>query len=168
MGMHLLPSAPSRNGNTGNDSASQNGDESEMDKDTPKEPSKLHQQVLVLNQTGVLALVSPVDELLYVRLIALQTYLTTQLDQPCGLNPRAYRASESGNDSVAGGPGSGTGGMRGGVGGGIKSVVDGSLLRRWAELPKQRQMEAFGRVGVEEEVLRADLDVVGGEGLGYL
>jgi cleavage and polyadenylation specificity factor subunit 1 len=105
--------------------------------------------VLVVTQTGTLALITPVDELMYLRLNTLQTYLTAQLDHFCALNPRGYRAVESERM-------------------GIKGVVDGSVLTRWTELPKQRRVEACLRVGVEESVVRADLEFIGGGGLGYL
>jgi cleavage and polyadenylation specificity factor subunit 1 len=161
--MHLLPSTLSR---TNDVSGSISESDDAMEQDVP--PRKAQQQVLVLNQTGVISLVSPVDELLYLRLNALQTYLTAQLDHACGLNPRGYRAAENSGDALGGGAGAGSGGIRGGGIGGIKGVVDGSLLKRWAELPKQRQMDACTRVGVEMESLRNDLESVGGEGLGFL
>jgi cleavage and polyadenylation specificity factor subunit 1 len=46
--------------------------------------------------------------------------------------------------------------------------VDGSLLRRWTELSSQRRQEACAKVGVDEWVVRSDLEAVGGGGLGYL
>ena len=107
------------------------------------------QHVLLVTQTGTLALITPVDELMYLRLNTLQTYLTAQLEHPCALNPRGYRAIESERF-------------------GIKGIVDGSVLRRWSELPKQRRAEACVRIGVEEGVIRADLEFVGGGGLAYL
>jgi cleavage and polyadenylation specificity factor subunit 1 len=182
IGMHLLPNTHSSRNPTDedlSDSASQNGTDSDDSGDEMKNVAskakglqKIQQHVLVLNQTGTFALISPVDELLYLRLNALQTYLTGQLDHPCGLNPRGYRTAETSNDasgaaSSGGGLGR-SGGGGGGVGGGIKGVVDGTLLKRWNELPRQRQADGCTRVGVEEERLRADLEAVGGEGLGYL
>lgn len=44
--------------------------------------------------------------------------------------------------------------------------MDGGVLRRWGELGSQRRAEACGKVGVEEWVLRSDLEVLGGAGLG--
>lgn len=46
--------------------------------------------------------------------------------------------------------------------------MDGTLLKRWTELSRQRMGEALGKVGVEEWVLRSDLERVSGIGLGYL
>lgn len=106
-------------------------------------------QVLVVTQTGVIALITPIDELMYLRLNAMQTYLTGQLEHACGLNPRGYRAVESERM-------------------GIKGIVDGTILMRWAELAKQRRVEAAGRIGAGEVLLRGDLDMISGGGLGYL
>lgn len=76
------------------------------------------------------------------------------MDNCCGLNPKGYRAVEGGGSS--------------GGGFGSRGVVDGTVVGRWAELSRQRQVEALGKVGVEEWVLRADFEVVGGGGLGFL
>jgi cleavage and polyadenylation specificity factor subunit 1 len=101
-------------------------------------------QVLVVSQTGTLGLMSPVDELMYLRLNTLQTYLSTQLEHTCGLNPRGYRAVESERT-------------------GIKGVLDGSILKRWTELPKQRRTDLCLRMGVEESSVRRDLEtIIGG------
>lgn len=104
------------------------------------------QQVLLTTQSGALSIITPIDELMYLRLNTLQTYLTTQLDHPCGLNPRGYRAAESERT-------------------GIKGVLDGSVLKRWNELPKQRRVDVCGRMGVDEESVWQDLGVVCGSGL---
>lgn len=113
--------------------------------DAPSQPSRLH-HVLVLTQSGAIAIVNPVDEQTYRRLGALHTYLVNQLEHACGLNPRAYRAVE----------------------GATRGIVDGSLLRRWTELPSSRQQEACAKMGVEEWMVRSDLEVIGGAGLSYL
>ncbi|KAJ9669033.1 mRNA cleavage and polyadenylation factor subunit [Coniosporium apollinis] len=105
--------------------------------------------VLLSTQSGVLALITPLDEQTYRRLGALQTYLTNLLDHPCGLNPRAYRAVES-------------------EGFGGRGIVDGGVLRRWCELGSQKRAEAAGKLGTEEWVVGSDLEVVGGGGLGFL
>jgi len=140
--MHLIPNT-SDNANGMDDDS-----DDEMINGDPQ-PHPLAEQVLVINQSGVLSLVTPVDELRYLRLNAMQTYLTAQLDHPCGLNPRGYRAVESDRMNVRG-------------------VVDGTLLRRWTELPKQRKVDACQRVGTAETVVRTDLEHIGGGGLGYL
>ncbi|KAK7541054.1 CPSF A subunit region-domain-containing protein [Phyllosticta citribraziliensis] len=108
-------------------------------------------QILITTQTGALSLITAVDEQMYRRLTALQTFLTASLDHHCGLNPRAYRAVES-------------------EGFGSRGIVDAGLglLGRWAELPSGRRAEGCAKVGVEEWVVRSDLEFVGGRGLGYL
>lgn len=143
VGMHLLPSSLAPPSQSREESPDEMAIDSEPDNTSP------FNHVLVVTQTGTLALITPVDELMYLRLNTLQTYLTAQLDHFCALNPRGYRAVESERM-------------------GIKGVVDGSVLKRWTELPKQRRVEACLRVGVEESVVRADLEFIGGGGLGYL
>lgn len=120
-----------------------------MDVDESSASKVPPQQVLVSTQTGALGLITPVDELVYLRLNALQTYLTSQLEHPCGLNPRGYRAAES--ERL-----------------GIKGIVDGTILKRWCELSKQRRTEACSRMGVNESTVRADLALISGAGLDYL
>ena len=107
------------------------------------------QQVLIASQNGSLALVTSVSEETYRRLSALQSQLTNTIEHACGLNPRAFRAVES----------DGTGG---------RGMVDGNLLRQWLNLGKQRQAEITGRVVATEWEIRADLETIGGDGLGYL
>ncbi|KAJ5099106.1 hypothetical protein N7532_006107 [Penicillium argentinense] len=106
-------------------------------------------QVLIASQNGALALVTSVAEESYRRLSALQSQLTNTLEHPGGLNPRAFRAVES-------------------DGAGGRGIVDGNLLRQWLNLGKQRQAEIAGRVGATEWEIRADLEAIGGDGLGYL
>lgn len=109
-------------------------------------------QTLLATRTGALALLVPLDEHAYRRLGALQTHLASSaLEHAGALNPRAYR-------SAIGGGGAGGGGV----------IVDGALVRRWEELGSQRRVEACARVGVEAWVLRSDLEVLGGAGLGFL
>lgn len=106
-------------------------------------------QILITTQSGSLALITPLNEQVYRRLQMLQTQLSNTLEHACGLNPRAYRAVES--DGMGG-----------------RGMLDGSLLRRWMELGSQRRAEVAGRVGVADWVVRGDLDMIGGSGLGYL
>lgn len=47
-------------------------------------------------------------------------------------------------------------------------MVDGSLLRQWLDLGKQRKTEIASRVGANEWEIRADLETISGGGLGYL
>ncbi|KAK4934045.1 mRNA cleavage and polyadenylation factor subunit, partial [Elasticomyces elasticus] len=58
------------------------------------------QQILMTTQEGAIVLVTSLSENSYRRLSALQTILTTQLEQYCGLNPRAHRSVET--DGVGG------------------------------------------------------------------
>lgn len=106
-------------------------------------------QILITTQTGSLGLITPVAEESYRRLSALQSQLTNTIEHPCGLNPRAFRAVES--DGAAG-----------------RGMIDGNLLRQWLDLGKQRKTEIASRVGANEWEIRADLEAIGGGGLGYL
>lgn len=106
-------------------------------------------QILATTHSGSLALITPLNEQVYRRLQVLQTQLVNTLDHPCGLNPRAYRAVES--DGLGG-----------------RGMLDGSLLQRWVELGSQRKAELAGRIGAANWVVRGDLDMIGGGGLGYL
>jgi cleavage and polyadenylation specificity factor subunit 1 len=139
--LHLLPSTEVQK--IGEDDEQVNG--TADDEQSKHTPGRLH-HVLVLTQSGTVALVNPVDEQTYRRLGALHTYLINQLEHACGLNPRGYRAYE----------------------GAARGIIDGTLLRRWTELPSSRQQEACAKLGVEEWVVRSDLEVVGGSGLSYL
>lgn len=47
-------------------------------------------------------------------------------------------------------------------------MIDGTLLQQWLYLGKQRQAEIAGRVGASEWDIKADLEAIGGGGLGYL
>ena len=106
-------------------------------------------QVLTTSQNGSVGLITCVSEEPYRRLSALQSQLTNILEHPCGLNPRAFRAVES--DGTTG-----------------RGMLDGNLLAQWLSLSKQRKVEIAGRVGAQEWEIRADLEAVSGEGLGYL
>jgi cleavage and polyadenylation specificity factor subunit 1 len=117
-----------------------------MDIDEPA-TGPLH-HILHTSQSGIISLLTPLSESTYRRLGALATHLTNTLEHPCGLNPRAYRAVES-------------------EGFGSRGIVDGDILRRFSELSSQRRAEACGKVGIEEWVLRSDLEIIGGAGLGF-
>ncbi|KAI9706218.1 MAG: hypothetical protein M1812_008248 [Candelaria pacifica] len=122
---------------------------------TSSETSLPHSHHLLLTtQTGSLNLLSNLPEPLYRRLSALQTQLTNTLPHACGLNPRAYRATET--DGFGG-----------------RGVLDGGLLGRWNELGSWRRREIAGRVGEDgEEGVRRDLRIglgtVGSRGLRIL
>ncbi|OCK81251.1 hypothetical protein K432DRAFT_381504 [Lepidopterella palustris CBS 459.81] len=142
--MMMLRSTLSLVETDGFDSSSPNA--MEVD-NAPPSNQPLH-HLLLASQSGTLALLTPLSEPSYRRLSALATFLTNNLEHPCGLNPRAYRAVES-------------------EGFGSRGTVDGGMLRRWGELGSQRRSEACSKVGIEEWVLRSDLEVVAGGGLGF-
>lgn len=106
-------------------------------------------QILITSQTGSIALITPLSEQVYRRLSALQNQLINTFEHPCGLNPRTYRAVE-------------TGGL------GARGMIDGNVVLRWPELGSQRRSEIAGRVGAEMWEIRGDLEAIGGAGLGYL
>ncbi|GAB1198226.1 mRNA cleavage and polyadenylation factor subunit [Aspergillus pseudonomiae] len=106
-------------------------------------------QMLITSQNGSVGLVTCVSEESYRRLSALQSQLTNTIEHPCGLNPRAFRAVES--DGTAG-----------------RGMLDGKLLFQWLDMSKQRKVEIASRVGANEWEIKADLEAISGEGLGYL
>ncbi|EME43798.1 hypothetical protein DOTSEDRAFT_79774 [Dothistroma septosporum NZE10] len=117
--------------------------------ESPEESSPLF-HVLTTSLTGSIGMITPLDESSYRRLSALQTHLTTILEHPASLNPRAYRAIES--ESF----------------GGARGVVDGNIVRRINELGAARRADVLARAGADAWSIRSDLEVVGGCGLGYL
>ena len=84
-------------------------------------------------------------------------FLAGTLDSVAGLNPRAYRNVEGDVVLGAGGMGMGMGQGRG--------IVDGNLLGRLGELGEQRRKEGLGKVGAEEWVVRAEMEVLMGRGV---
>ncbi|ODH13612.1 hypothetical protein ACO22_07085 [Paracoccidioides brasiliensis] len=106
-------------------------------------------QVLVTSETGSIALITPVSEMAYRRLSALQSQMINTLEHPCGLNPRAFRAVES--DGIGG-----------------RGMVDGDLVQKWLDLGTQRKAEIASRVGADVWEIRADLEAIGKAGLGYM
>ncbi|RYP54796.1 hypothetical protein DL768_000524 [Monosporascus sp. mg162] len=134
-------------------------------------PPSHHHLLLLASPTGVLATLTPLTEPQYRRLSLLATQLLSSLPHACGLNPREYRAPPSVSLSSA------TSGVsvdtsNSSAGGGVgRSVVDGALLARWAELPAGRRAEVAARLGFKVDV--ADVrdvlrEVIGASGLGYL
>ena len=121
------------------------------DSSTPA-PQQQHQplfHVLITTQTGSIGLVTPVDESTYRRLGAVEAHLTSILEHAAGLNPREFRAVDS-------------------EGFGARGVVDGGLVQRISELGSTRRAEVLGRAGGDAWVLRSDLEILGGGGLGWL
>jgi cleavage and polyadenylation specificity factor subunit 1 len=123
-----------------------NGD---SDSSTPAlHPSPLY-HVLLTTQTGSINLLTPLDETSYRRLGAVEAHLSSILEHAAGLNPREYRAIDS-------------------EGFGARGVVDGDIVRRIGELGSTRRAEVLGRAGGDAWVLRSDLEILGGGGLGWL
>jgi cleavage and polyadenylation specificity factor subunit 1 len=120
-----------------------NADDMEVDIQVPRH------QALITSQNGSIGLITCVSEESYRRLSALQSQLTNIIEHPCGLNPRAFRAVES--DGTAG-----------------RGMLDGKLLSQWLDMSKQRKTEIASRVGANEWEIKADLEAINGEGLGYL
>ena len=117
-----------------------------MNEDYEQRPRSL-QQVLMTMQSGAISLITPLEEQMYRRLIALQTYLGNILEHPLGLNPRAFRAVEG--DGYA-----------------SRGVVDGNLVLKWHGLGTQRKAEACAKAGSEDWLIRSDLEHVSGTILG--
>ncbi|KAI5255757.1 protein CFT1 [Aureobasidium subglaciale] len=127
----------------------QNPDEEMADDDSEPSPTSTLNHILITTQTGSIALLTPLDEATYRRLSALQTTLSSILEHSAGLNPRAYRAVES-------------------EGLGARGIVDGDLITRVYELGAGKRLEVLGRAGAEVWGMRSDLEIIAGEGLGYI
>ena len=107
------------------------------------------QQLLLTTQEGALSLITPLSEQSYRRLSTLQNLLVTNLEHPCGLNPRAYRSVET--DGIGG-----------------RGMIDGNLVMRWLDQSSQHQASLADKIGATIWDIRGDLEAVGGAGLGYL
>lgn len=106
-------------------------------------------QILISTQEGALLLLNPLSEQTYRRLSTLQNILTTQLDQPCGLNPRAHRRIET--DGIGG-----------------RGMIDGQVVRRWTMLSSHHKASLADRAGGTVWDIKGDLEGVLGGGLGFL
>ncbi len=142
----LLPVAAgtgsSQAGKGSNGSATPNG----------HEPSRPPQQLLIASPTGALATLSPLSEAAYRRLSSLATQLTNSLPNVAGLNSKAYRMPAASCPAP---------GVDAGMG---RTIVDGNVLMRWAELGTGRRAEVAGRVGFDgPEEVRTELE----EALGW-
>lgn len=138
----LLPKAPSAyeaivttNAVAPDDSGSEDG----MNVDST--PLTIGHQVLIVTKEGAIATIVPVNEASYRRLSTMQTVLLTQLDQPCGLNPRAHRAIET--DGVGG-----------------RATIDGQVVKRWLDQSSQHKLGLADRAGATVWDIKADLDAV--------
>lgn len=109
------------------------------------------QQLLITTTTGAIYLLQPLSEAKYRRLGTIANHLSNILWHPCGLNPKSYRISNEAPEAVIGG----------------RPIVDGMIAMRWMELGSQRRAEIAGRVGVDAETIRDDLEDLM-EGLAYL
>ena len=107
------------------------------------------QQLVISSQEGGLALITPLSEKSYQRLSTLQNILTANLEHPCGLNPRAYRAVET--DGVGG-----------------RGMIDGNVVQRWLDQSSQHQASIADKAGGTRWLIRSDLESIGGGGLGFL
>ncbi|AEO70210.1 uncharacterized protein THITE_2121311 [Thermothielavioides terrestris NRRL 8126] len=128
------------------------------DNKQPREPAAQRPHVLLLaSPTGVLAALRPLSESAYRRLSSLAAQLTNSLPHPAGLNPRGYRAA--GAECPPAGVDAGLG----------RSIVDGTVLERFAELGMARRVELAGRAGYAGiGEVRAELEgVLGWAGLSY-
>lgn len=123
-----------------NDFGSGAADGAEMDTSSPDDDDNkavpLH-QILSTTQSGTLALITPLSEDTYRRLSNLAAYLANTLDTTAGLNPRAFRAS----DTPDGGWDAGTG---------ARGMLDGNLLMRWGELGERGRREGLAKYGEGE------------------
>ncbi|KFY53406.1 hypothetical protein V496_07618 [Pseudogymnoascus sp. VKM F-4515 (FW-2607)] len=117
----------------------------------PSEPTNPTSGLLITLASGAIGVLTPLSEQQYRRLNALSNHLSNLLYHPAGLNPKAYRISSTAPETVIGG----------------RQIVDGSSVWRWLELGSQKRAEVAGRVGVDGETVREDLEEIAG-GLGYL
>lgn len=121
----------------------QNEDEMDVDAAYAKH------QILLSTQEGGLGLITPLSDQAYRRLSTLQNILISNLEQPCGLNPRAYRDVET--DGIGG-----------------RAMIDGNVVLRWLDQSSQHQASTADKIGGSVWDIRGDLEGIGGGGLGYL
>ncbi|CAK7226945.1 mRNA cleavage and polyadenylation factor subunit [Sporothrix curviconia] len=137
---------------SGNGNGNGNGEGDDDDEHQAGNPPPQH--LLLASPTGVLASLAPLSESEYRRLSSLAGQLATSLTHTAGLNPKGYRmAAGAAEDPAIEAPG-----VDAAVG---RSVVDGALLARWAELGSGRKGEIAGRVGFASALdVRAALEGV--------
>lgn len=119
--------------------------------DSEAEDTIPEHEILITSTSGVISLLAPLSEAQYRRLSTLTNLLANTLYHTCGLNPKAYRISSQAPETIIGG----------------RPIVDGTVMMRWMELGSQRRAEVAGRVGVDVQQVREDLDSLMG-GLAYL
>ncbi|RAR15013.1 cleavage and polyadenylation specificity factor subunit a [Stemphylium lycopersici] len=125
-------------------------DNNNNNKDEP--PQQPFHQILHTTQSGTLALITPLNEDTYRRLSNLSAYLANTLDSAAGLNPRAFRTSETPD----GGWDAGTG---------ARGMLDGNLLMRWGELGERGRREGLGKYGEGEWMFWGEREVLAGWGI---
>ncbi|CAN9345534.1 unnamed protein product [Alternaria alternata] len=138
-----------------NDNNDDEDDDHDDDNDnaTPAAPKPsntkhpLLHQILHTSQSGTLALITPLTEDSYRRLSNLASFLTTTLDSPASLNPRAFRSPAA--DHSINGITTSEGGWDAGTG--ARGVLDGNLLMRWGELGERGRREGLGKYGEGQE-----------------
>lgn len=108
-------------------------------------------EILMTTTSGAIALLSSLSETQYRRLSTLTNHLCNTLYHACGLNPKAHRVDDRSPEAVIGG----------------RPIVDGTIMMRWMELGTQRRAEVAGRIGVDAEQVREDLEMLMG-GVMYL
>lgn len=134
----------------GNDVPGEDGDlGSDDNRGSNSLPANSQRQILLTSQEGSISLITPLPEQIYRRLNALQNILTANLEHPCGLNPRAYRAVET--DGIGG-----------------AAMVDGTLVQRWLDQDSFHKSSTADKVGSTMWELGEDLDVISGSSLSYL
>ncbi|CAK7563657.1 MAG: mRNA cleavage and polyadenylation factor subunit [Sporothrix epigloea] len=143
----LLPSTSPNDGEVVSDLGQANGQSNGDSKGSGNDEDDEHQagnppphHLLLASPTGVLASLAPLSEPEYRRLSSLAGQLATSLTHTAGLNPKGYRMAAGAAEN----PAIEAPGVDAAVG---RSVVDGALLARWAELGSGRQGEIAGRVG---------------------
>jgi cleavage and polyadenylation specificity factor subunit 1 len=143
--MALLPRTPVSSELALQSSTSKEDDEMDID-NTPSYP---RHQILLCTQEGSLGLITPLSDATYRRLSTLQNLLISNLEQPCGLNARAYRDVQT--DGIGG-----------------RGMIDGNVVVRWLDQSSQHQASTADKIGGSVWEIRGDLEGVGGGGLGYL
>lgn len=143
----MLPSTSPNDGEVVSDLGQANGQSNGDSKGSGNDEDDEHQagnppphHLLLASPTGVLASLAPLSEPEYRRLSSLAGQLATSLTHTAGLNPKGYRMAAGAAEN----PAIEAPGVDAAVG---RSVVDGALLARWAELGSGRQGEIAGRVG---------------------
>lgn len=134
----------------GNDVPLEDGgpESSDENSDSHKSAVNSQQQILLTSQEGSIGLITPLPEQTYRRLYALQNILTANLEHPCGLNPRAYRAVET--DGIGG-----------------AAMVDGNLVQRWLDQDSFHKSSTADKVGSTTWELSEDLNEISGSSLVY-